>query len=421
MYRNQPLIPYARNLSITHPLLYSKHQIDTSMQPDDQRPTTPIVVPPRESGLQIDARQNQTAPQQAAANIARDQINSIYTKTAAQEQPAITTQPEAPSPYERTHEAKRDIQPNTWQRYHSAWQNYYQQYYERYYMGEVDRTKRSLEAKAAVQHREPEVFTEDEALYDLRSKLLGRVQERAQKVRKSRHFVPIAAALGVMLVFLFLQYNRVFFSYLSAYVTPSNVNPENLIIDPKNATTVTKDDRVIVPKVNIDVPLVWDAIASDQNSLNRAMDKGAVWFNVQGASSKPGEKGNSVFSAHSSNDWTDQGDYKFAFAPLEKLGKDDTIYINYQQKRYIYTITHTKVVKPTDVAALQIGEDKPRITLITCVPLGTALNRLLVFADQVSPDPSAAAAAPVAAAPNAAPKDMPRNSPTFFERIFGTS
>lgn len=389
------------------------------MQPDDKRPTTPIVVPPRESGLQVGDRSNQAVSQQAAANIARDQIDSIYTQSATTEQPAQGAQPEAANPYERTHdETQHSIQQSAWQRYHSAWQNYYQQYYERYYMGEVDKTKRSLEAEASVRHQEPEVFSEDEALYDLRSKLLGKVTERAQKVRKSRHFIPIAAALAVMIVFLFLQYNRTIFATVSAYVTPGSVNPENLIVDPKAATTVTKDDRIVIPKVNIDVPIVWNAIASDQNSLNRAMDNGAAWFNVQGANARPGEKGNSVYSAHSSNDWLDQGNYKFAFAPLEKLKEGDTIYINYQQKRYTYTITGTKVVKPTDVAALQIGQDKPRVTLITCVPLGTALNRLLVFADQVSPNPEEATAA-TAETPSTTAKDMPRNSPSFFERIFG--
>lgn len=367
--------------------------------------------------------------QQAAADLARAQIETTY-----YQQPVnYAVEQTAANPYERTHEESREITESTWQRYHSAWQDYYRQYYERYYVSEVDKTRRSYEASLAAARTsvpetkepetEPEVYTKDEALQSLRTKLLHQIEARAQKVRKSRHFIPVVAALGVMLIFVGLQYNRTFFSNVAAYVAPGNVDPEYLNARPgADVAAVTQDDRIIIPKVNINIPIVWDAAASDQNSLNRAMDRGAAWFNVQGASAKPGEKGNSVYSAHSSNDWLDGGDYKFAFAPLVKLKEGDLIYINYEGTRYTYAITHTKEVKPTQVDALRLGEDKPYITLITCVPLGTALNRLLVFADQVSPSPTTASAQTESdrqASANQTP--MPRNSPSFMERVFGGS
>lgn len=406
------------------------------MKPDDTRQQTPIVVPTRTTSLQVDSRLAGT--QDASANIARTQIASAYGNTTTPE-PTPEVEPEkAPSqqyhgavpyeptsPYERTRdETTPVIEQNTWQKYHSAWQGYYQQYYERYYMSEVDKTRRTLEADAAAHQeqvaKEPEVFTKDEALYDLRSRLLEKVRTQATSVRKSRHFIPIAAALGVMLIFVGLQYNRTLIANVSAYIAPGNTDPEYLDARPGGDAVTSEIDMIHIPKVNIKIPIVWNAIASDQNSLNRAMDNGAAWFNVQGASAKPGEKGNSVYSAHSSNDWTDSGDYKFAFAPLVRVKEGDMIYIDYQKKRYTYTITHMKEVKPTDVNALREGADKPYITLITCVPLGTALNRLLVFADQVSPSPTTAAEQ-TAEEEQASTESsaMPRNSPTFFERIFG--
>nr|HMM62465.1 sortase [Candidatus Saccharibacteria bacterium] len=77
-----------------------------------------------------------------------------------------------------------------------------------------------------------------------------------------------------------------------------------------------------------------------------------------------------------------------------------------------------EVVKPTDVNKLVYKTDKPMLTLITCTPLGTSTNRLLVTAEQVSPDPSAATKAP-ADSGEPAQATIPGNSPTFFERIFG--
>lgn len=434
------------------------------MRPEDnQQPTPHLVVPSRNT---VVAPPSRGAQNEAAANIARGQIDTIYqndphatmpanTQTqqpdsSSTEQARVATatdssgvsagpgavnmrlvgniqadnqQSEAANPYERTHdETHHQVQDSAWQKYHSAWQSYYQQYYERYYVGQVREAKKSLEAQTAIYRTHgptaDETISTDEAMYDLRSKLRSQINERATNVRKSRHFVPAMAAIAVMLVFLFLQYNRVLFAAVDAYVRPGNMDPANIIVDPTENTTVSADPRLIIPTISVDVPIIWDADASSQDSLNAAMDEGVAWFNIQGANAKPGQMGNFVLSGHSSNDWLDKGDYKFIFAPLERMKAGDTIYVNYNSTRYTYTITSTKVVKPTDVASLQIGTDKPYITLVTCTPLGTALNRLLVFGEQVSPDPKAAATATASTSTSTATK-MPANSPTFLQRIFG--
>ncbi len=412
----------------------------------DERPTTPIVVPPRQSPSRDDSR---PANVEHAANIVRDQIDTIYSldPNTTVHQPVEQPEPQAPAqisaiqtnlqyanqqseaqnPYERTHdETQHQIQANAWSRYHSAWQNYYQQYYERYYVGQVHEAKKSLEEQVAqreqtVKH-EPvreEPLSTDEAMYDLRSKLRGQIQTKAKQARKSRHFVPIIAATTVMLLFLFLQYNRVLFANVEAYITPGNIDPTNIVIDPSLTTSVSPEPKLIIPKINVDVPIIWDAIASDQNSLNRAMDNGVAWFNIPGANSKPGQVGNFVLSGHSSNDWLDGGNYKFIFARLEQVVEGDTLYVNYEGTRYTYTVTKREVVKPTDVKALTYETDKPVMTLVTCTPLGTALNRLLVTAEQVSPSPDSAGSRPTEGDTSSEAAEMPTNSPTFIERLFG--
>ncbi len=410
------------------------------MQPDNTRPTAPIVVPPRqstafESGDTSPGATGNSAA--AAADVVRSQINSIFHQDEELTQPIeqstqTSTQPATGNiqydnqasavnnPYERTHtDTQHAAEPGSWSKYHSAWQSYYQQYYERYYVGQVHAAKQHLAAKEQQDTVEDATMTPDEAMYDLRSRLRQEIATKATTVKKSRHFAPAAAAILVMLTFLFLQYNRVIFSNVAAYVSPGNMDPSTLIIDPSAAVDVGPEPKLIIPKITVQVPIVWDAIASDQNSLNKAMDKGVAWFNIPGANARPGEKGNFVVSGHSSNDWMDGGDYKFIFARLEQLQQGDTIYVNYNSKRYTYTITSTEVVKPTDVSALIGKSDKPHITLVTCTPLGTALNRLLVFADQVSPDPTAANTATEPVAPAATAAQMPSNSPTFLQRIFG--
>lgn len=397
------------------------------MRPDENRPTTPIVVPPRQSTGAVGVR----APgADQAADVVRGQIDQIYQQDpnatmAATPAPTESNiqyshqETEVQSPYERTHdETKHQIDASMWQKYHSAWQSYYQQYYERYYVSQVHEAKKSLESEFGhTEEPKDATLSTDEAMYDLRSKLRQKLHARAAKVRKSRHFMPVIAALGVMFIFVFLQYNRVIFAAVDAYVAPGSLSDSALIVDPSADNAVGPDPVLIIPRISVEVPIIWTANASSQDSLNEAMNRGVAWFNIKGASAHPGEVGNFVLSGHSSNDWLDQGDYKFIFARLEQLEVGDTIYVNYNGTRYTYAITTTKVVQPTNVSALTEAVTKPTITLVTCTPLGTALNRLLVFGEQVSPDPASAAQEGASSATTAT--EMPSNSATFFERLFG--
>jgi len=257
----------------------------------------------------------------------------------------------------------------------------------------------------------------DAVVNDLKANLLLNVRESAGKVRKSHHFMPIVAAGLTMVLFLFLQYNRILFSNVEAYVSPGSINPANIIVDPNISVPISDEPRLIIPKINVDVPVVYDT-APDQDSQLKAMEGGVAWFGILGANSRPGQVGNTVISGHSSNDLFDPGDYKFIFARLDQLVQGDTFYANYLGKRYSYQITKKEVVRPADVQKLIYPTEKPIMTLITCVPLGTAQNRLLVTAEQVSPNPLQAEEAPN-------PSDtrdeaaMPGNSPNLLNRLFG--
>jgi sortase A len=217
---------------------------------------------------------------------------------------------------------------------------------------------------------------------------------------------------------LFLQYNRVLFANVEAYVSPGNVDPANIIVDPTTVIAVSPEPKLIIPKINVDVPVDYNT-TPDYNAQMKAMENGVAWFGIPGANSKPGQIGNTVLSGHSSNDLIDSGSYKFVFARLDHIDKGDTIYVNFNSTRYTYTVTKKEVVKPTEVSKLVYATDKPVLTLITCTPLGTALNRLLVTAEQVSPSPTQATAAPETNTSDNQSVSIPGNSPTFLQRIFG--
>lgn len=379
-----------------------------------------------------------TAAQSAAADIARSQVDSIYNQPtqpigeadnlATQNKQSADNSSVLPATYKRTHAPAHEAQAAQWQSYHTAWQEYYQKYYEHYYVGAVQQVHQAYSQQTDKQEPQPindlpplenETMSRQEAVRDLRTQLLEKVTNEGKRFRKSRHFVPITAAVIVLLLFGFLQYNRVIIANVQAYVTPGDIDPQNIVVDPNTSLQVGDEPLLIIPKINVNVPIVWNT-QPDHDSQMKAMENGVAYFGIPGANSKPGQVGNTVISGHSSNDFIDGGSYKFVFALLDRLKEGDVFYVHYNGLRYTYTVKKTEVVKPTEVSALVYQTDKPIVTLITCTPLGTALNRLLITGEQVSPDPSAATAAPTGAGTASEDEpDLPGSSPTFFERLFG--
>lgn len=370
---------------------------------------------------QIDRIYDQNSPYQATENAIRSE----------QTQPQQTEQ-RIPQAYDRTHSNQAAYAHPTsdqLKQYHSAWQNYYQQYYERYYMQQLQASHRQLQARAEkaaappqlpAQTSQPQEMTKQEAVSELKGKLLGRVKEQATKARRSRHFVPIVSALVVALIFVFLQYNRQIVAQVQAYVSPGSIAPQNIVLDPMASTQVGPEPRLIIPKINVDAPVVYGLESIAEGPVQEALNDGVVHYPIPGANSVPGQVGNTAILGHSSNDVFNTGAYKFVFVQLDQLNEGDTFYAHYKGTRYTYSVTSKEVIEPTEVNKLVLDTKKPMMTLITCTPPGTALKRLIVYAEQVSPDPAEATKAPANGNAEGDPEEIGSYySPTIFERLFG--
>ena len=368
-------------------------------------------------GLTPEERQRQTA-----AAILRQKVLAAYNEAETGQ----TMNQGGESSYKQE-PIKTEIKNQDWQKYHSAWQNYYQQYYSEYY------------AKAARQYLQTEKLKQERAKHDeerlidthavatkneleaqdVEDALKSRIRERARtnfkNLRRRRHFMPLMAGAAVVLVLLFLQYNRLIFAPIMAYIAPGNSEDTGITaIDPTATVAPTADPRLLIPKLNVDVPV---AFGINNSEVDAAMNNGVAQFAIPGANALPGEVGNLVISGHSAGDIYSSNQYKFIFSGLERLVAGDTIYINYESKRYTYSVTKLETVEPTDVAALIYPTNKPMLTLITCTPLGTARYRLLVTAEQVNPAPDTAKQSTMADVPEAQ-EEMPANDPSFFEKIW---
>ena len=360
-----------------------------------------------------------------------------------------------------------------WQNYHSAWQNYYQKYYSEYYakaaksyvetektelnnqyekrnqIGQLalDSQKRLIENLKNPKPKNPETtenFSEDaqvkstetppslESIHvkTIEATLKERIQKKAsssfQLSKKHRKFIPIFAGVFTILFILFLQYNRLIFAPIMAYIAPGNSNDTEITaIDPTITAAPTAEPKLIIPKLNVDVPAHFN-IANDTATIDNAMNHGVAQFKIPGADALPGQVGNLVISGHSAGDIYSNNQYKFIFSGLERLQDNDLIYINYNSVRYTYKVTKKQTVEPTDVAALVYPTSKPILTLITCTPLGSDRYRLLVTAEQVSPTyEEKAVSTPTntdsttALPGNNASSEMPANEKPFFQKIWG--
>ena len=94
----------------------------------------------------------------------------------------------------------------------------------------------------------------------------------------------------------------------------------------------------------------------------------------------PGEVGNSFITGHSIlPQFADPQNYLAIFTNLSKLEIGDDIEISLSGKTLHYVVQYSKVVDPKDTSVLlPISKSGKNLTLMSCVPPGTSLKRLVV-------------------------------------------
>jgi sortase A len=236
------------------------------------------------------------------------------------------------------------------------------------------------------------------------------------KLKPVHHFksalfgIGLAGIVGLAISFVF--FNEVF---VAPFISPSKSVSATPIIG-NNPGDIGPESKIIIPKINLEVPVVYGLNSIVENDIQDALEEGVVHY---ATTPEPGEIGNSVIVGHSSNNILNSGKYKFAFVLLRKLEKDDTFFIHKDGIRYTYKIYDKKVVPPNDVSVLGPAERTNSITLITCDPPGTSVNRLIIVAEQISPDPSSNTEAVIDVEQTTEDIELPSNAPTLWSRLTG--
>ncbi len=145
-----------------------------------------------------------------------------------------------------------------------------------------------------------------------------------------------------------------------------------------------EEGHLLIPRINTDVPIIWQ-VKNDEKNIQDNLQKGVIHLD---GTALPGQLGNTFITGHSSNYIWAKGNYKNVFALLSRLAVGDLIYLKYNNNIYIYKTDSIRTVKPQDLSVLNKTDGAATLSLMTCTPLGTSLNRLIVKADLIRPDSS---------------------------------
>lgn len=202
---------------------------------------------------------------------------------------------------------------------------------------------------------------------------------RKKKLLLSNFAGPLAG-LSAALVAIALLNSQYLYAQAVLWLQPSAGMGVNLLAE-QNEVRVGNDPRIIIPSLNVDAPVVYGMTRTDEQSVQKALERGVLHF---AGTALPGERGNAVFVGHSSNSVWAPGDYKFVFALLERLNEGDQYAITYKGIRYVYRVGAKTIVAPSDVSVMK-SDGTAVSTLITCTPVGTNLRRLVIRGEQISP------------------------------------
>lgn len=149
---------------------------------------------------------------------------------------------------------------------------------------------------------------------------------------------------------------------------------------PIKVTPVNRDYSIVIEKIGVNAPIVPGVNVANRNDYLAALKSGVA---EAAGSVHPGEVGNTYLFAHSALDFWDFGPYALVFTLLNRVENGDRIVLFYRGQRYDYTVANKEIVKGFNTEPLDRQYDSPTLTLQTCDPPGTALNRLIVTAKLV--------------------------------------
>lgn len=402
----------------------------------------------------VAASDSPKSDRQSALDLVRQKIATIYgqEKTMSSELNSMAAQPTAQAPESKHQKYMRELSTSgqSLADIQVAWHNYYQGlpdhekhevWREFYSANERPQPTATSPQPASVQpqpavNQSPivahTVLPDAPRVIDrrrpmaIRKRILSNVAEQVQKppklkkTKRRQKFESLFFGLGIglvaMVIFLFGFFNEYI---ISPFMQPSRTASATPVILNTDGVAPSAEPEVIIPKIGVQIPVDYTLTTVAEDAVQASLDNGVVHY---ANTVKPGEVGNTAIFGHSSNNIFNKGKYKFAFVSLHKLQDGDTFYLTNNGKIYAYRVFKKQVVLPHETWVLNAVEGKKATaTLITCDPPGSTSHRLVVWGEQISPDPEGATAPtnPQPVNSDVAPAELAGKGPSAWSRFWG--
>jgi sortase A len=413
--------------------------------PTDEKPAGYLM--PAKSGSVVPLPPNKSDQTSAnpAAELIRNKLRQIYAEEPSAKEEMAEVQ--AAKPHSKHQKFMYDLQTSgksladiqtEWHNYyvglpdtekHQVWQEFYDSNANSAYFSHPA-TPQPLAPGSAPPEKHPEgIVTGGEAplaraqdkrtTAAIKQTIKNRVSANG-KLTAKHHFQSLLFGLGVgflaLFIFLFGFFNEFF---IAPFIQPGRTASATPIILDPSSVAPNSSPEVIIPKINVEIPVDYTQTSTDENVIENALQNGVVHYPN---TVMPGQNGNAAFFGHSSNNIFNKGKYKFAFVLLHELVPGDTFYLTYNGKIFVYKVISKTVVDPSDVGVLgPVPGQTATATLITCDPPGTSLHRLIIVGQQITPDPAGNSAGVAAAGTQApTPTVLASNGPTLWSHLTAT-
>jgi sortase A len=182
---------------------------------------------------------------------------------------------------------------------------------------------------------------------------------------------------GIILLFFgFLIFFLTFYPVVREEIKYQMVTKKNLP-KLKEIKPVDENFGIVIPKIAANAKVIANVDPFDEKVYQKALTQGVA--HAKG-SQLPDQAGNTFIFAHSSADWYTANRYNSVFYLLNKLEKDDDIFVFYQKQKYHFQVVEKKIVDPSEINYLKGDSRNKILTLMTCWPPGTNLKRLIIQA-----------------------------------------
>lgn len=180
--------------------------------------------------------------------------------------------------------------------------------------------------------------------------------------------------IGLILILIALAIPLKTFSPVIKSEINYRINPPKIDTD---IIPVDQNFSLVIPKINANTRVIVNVDPFSSQIYQQALTLGVAHAST---SDTPDKSGNVFIFAHSAGNWYQANQYNAVFYLLNKLKRDDKIFVYYKNKKYSYSVTEVKTVNSQQTDYLDRDFGNQQLTLMTCWPPGTTLKRLLVTA-----------------------------------------